>query len=124
LYGLRGWIEQSYKQLKNELGWADAMVRVNNHPKVTPIYQLKFPPSGLMGVLNDTRIKTCFSIARLRLMSEGRARGRAPSPLRVRLQPRPGLNAGGALSSLGLSSPALSFSLSLKLSPLILTVIE
>ena len=27
LYGLRGWIEQSYKQLKNELGWADAMVR-------------------------------------------------------------------------------------------------
>ena len=27
LYGLRGWVEQSYKQLKNELGWADAMVR-------------------------------------------------------------------------------------------------
>ena len=27
MYGLRGWIEQSYKQLKNELGWADAMVR-------------------------------------------------------------------------------------------------
>jgi DDE superfamily endonuclease len=29
LYGLRGWIEQSYKQLKNELGWADAMVRAD-----------------------------------------------------------------------------------------------
>jgi hypothetical protein len=29
LYGLRGWVEQSYKQLKNELGWADAMVRAD-----------------------------------------------------------------------------------------------
>src|SRR5262249_30649436 len=27
LYGLRGWVEQSYKQLKSELGWADAMMR-------------------------------------------------------------------------------------------------
>jgi hypothetical protein len=27
LYGLRGWVEQSYKQIKHELGWADAMVR-------------------------------------------------------------------------------------------------
>jgi SRSO17 transposase len=27
LYGLRDWIEQSYKQTKNELGWADFMVR-------------------------------------------------------------------------------------------------
>jgi hypothetical protein len=27
LDGLRGWVEQSYKQIKNELGWADAMVR-------------------------------------------------------------------------------------------------
>jgi DDE superfamily endonuclease len=29
LYGLRGWVEQSYKQLKQELGWADAMVRAD-----------------------------------------------------------------------------------------------
>ena len=27
VYGLRGWGEQSYKQCKTELGWADAMVR-------------------------------------------------------------------------------------------------
>lgn len=27
LYGLRNWIEQGYKQLKQELGWADFMVR-------------------------------------------------------------------------------------------------
>jgi hypothetical protein len=27
VYGLRGWVEQSYKQCKSELGWADAMVR-------------------------------------------------------------------------------------------------
>ena len=27
LYGLRNWIEQGYKQLKDELGWADFMVR-------------------------------------------------------------------------------------------------
>jgi SRSO17 transposase len=27
LYGLRSWIEQSYKQMKDELGWADFMVR-------------------------------------------------------------------------------------------------
>ena len=27
LYGLRNWVEQSYKQMKNELGWADFMVR-------------------------------------------------------------------------------------------------
>jgi hypothetical protein len=23
LYGLRNWVEQSYKQVKGELGWAD-----------------------------------------------------------------------------------------------------
>ena len=27
LYGLRHWIEQSYKQVKDELGWADFQVR-------------------------------------------------------------------------------------------------
>ncbi|MEU9367156.1 hypothetical protein AB0D71_21050 [Streptomyces avermitilis] len=27
LYGLRPWIEQSYKQVKDELGWADFQVR-------------------------------------------------------------------------------------------------
>ena len=27
LYGLRSWVEQGYKQLKQELGWADFMVR-------------------------------------------------------------------------------------------------
>lgn len=27
LYGLRHWIEQGYKQKKDELGWADFMVR-------------------------------------------------------------------------------------------------
>ena len=27
LYGLRSWVEQSYKQVKQELGWADFMVR-------------------------------------------------------------------------------------------------
>ena len=27
LYGLRIWVGQSYKQVKQELGWADFMVR-------------------------------------------------------------------------------------------------
>ncbi|WP_379535815.1 hypothetical protein [Nonomuraea purpurea] len=27
LYGLRGWIEQDYKQVKHELGWADFQLR-------------------------------------------------------------------------------------------------
>jgi SRSO17 transposase len=27
LYGLRNWVEQSYKQMKDELGWSDFMVR-------------------------------------------------------------------------------------------------
>jgi SRSO17 transposase len=27
IYGLRNWIEQGYKQIKNEMGWADFMVR-------------------------------------------------------------------------------------------------
>jgi hypothetical protein len=27
LYGIRHWIEQSYKQVKDELGWADCQVR-------------------------------------------------------------------------------------------------
>jgi hypothetical protein len=27
LYGLRNWVEQNYKQMKDELGWADFMVR-------------------------------------------------------------------------------------------------
>jgi hypothetical protein len=29
LYGLRNWIEQCYKQMKDELGWADFMMRSN-----------------------------------------------------------------------------------------------
>jgi len=29
LYSLRGWVEQSYKQCKTQLGWADAMVRAD-----------------------------------------------------------------------------------------------
>ena len=29
LYGLRGWVEQRYKQGKTELGWAEAMVRAD-----------------------------------------------------------------------------------------------
>jgi hypothetical protein len=29
LYGLRHWIERGYKQMKDELGWADFMVRNN-----------------------------------------------------------------------------------------------
>jgi hypothetical protein len=29
LYGLRNWVEQSYKQVKQELGWADFMVRAD-----------------------------------------------------------------------------------------------
>lgn len=29
LYGLRNWVEQSYKQVKGELGWADFMVRAD-----------------------------------------------------------------------------------------------
>ena len=27
IYGIRNWIEQSYKQVKDELGWADFQVR-------------------------------------------------------------------------------------------------
>jgi len=27
IYGIRHWIEQSYKQVKDELGWADFQVR-------------------------------------------------------------------------------------------------
>jgi hypothetical protein len=27
LYGLRNWVEQGYKQVKGELGWADFQVR-------------------------------------------------------------------------------------------------
>jgi len=30
IYGLRHWIEQSYKQVKDELGWADFQVRSDN----------------------------------------------------------------------------------------------
>lgn len=27
IYGLRNWVKQGYKQMKDELGWADFMVR-------------------------------------------------------------------------------------------------
>ena len=30
LYGLRNWVEQSYKQVKDALGWADFQVRSDN----------------------------------------------------------------------------------------------
>ncbi|MCQ8195217.1 hypothetical protein NP777_44775 [Streptomyces sp. RCU064] len=29
IYGIRNWIEQSYKQVKDELGWADFQVRTD-----------------------------------------------------------------------------------------------
>ncbi len=32
LYGIRNWIEQSYKQVKDELGWADFQVRSDIAP--------------------------------------------------------------------------------------------
>ena len=30
LYGLRNWVKQIYKQMKDELGWADFMVRCDH----------------------------------------------------------------------------------------------
>ena len=56
---------------------------VNNHPKVTPFYQLKFPPSGLRGVANDTTFE--INHRNRILVSGGRARGEVPSPLRLTL---------------------------------------
>jgi hypothetical protein len=38
LYGLRNWVEQGYKQLKQELGWADFMVR--SDPAIRRHWQL------------------------------------------------------------------------------------
>ena len=40
LYGLRNWVEQGYKQLKQELGWADFMVR--SDPAIRRHWQLVF----------------------------------------------------------------------------------
>ena len=40
LYGLRTWVEQGYKQLKQELGWADFMVR--SDPAIRRHWQLVF----------------------------------------------------------------------------------
>ncbi len=42
LYGLRPWIEQSYKQIKDELGWADFQVRLRpRHPPLPDPGQLR-----------------------------------------------------------------------------------
>lgn len=38
LYGLRQWVEQGYRQVKNELGWADFMVRAD--PAIRRHWQL------------------------------------------------------------------------------------
>jgi hypothetical protein len=38
LYGLRNWVEQGYKQVKHELGWADFMVRTD--PAIRRHWQL------------------------------------------------------------------------------------
>ena len=43
-YGLRNWVEQGYKQVKDELGWADFQVR-SDHRDPPP------PDPGLRGVL-------------------------------------------------------------------------
>ena len=40
LYGLRNWVEQGYKQLKQELGWADFLVR--SDPAIRRHWQLVF----------------------------------------------------------------------------------
>src|ERR1700691_5119892 len=54
-------------------------------------------------------------------MCWGSARGYAPSPLRVKAHYA---HEASGISSLGFRRPTLSFSLSLKLSPLMLIVIE
>jgi hypothetical protein len=33
LYGIRHWIEQSYKQVKDELGWADFLSAISILPR-------------------------------------------------------------------------------------------
>jgi hypothetical protein len=43
IYGIRHWIEQSYKQIKDELGWADFQVR-----PVLPIGAERSPGQGSM----------------------------------------------------------------------------
>ena len=70
--------------------------------EIPPSVSFETPPSGYSGV--------------------GGARGgSAPSPLRAKGHDN---HEGAGASNLGLSRPALSFSLSLKLSPLMLIVIE
>src|SRR5206468_3165666 len=63
LYGLRNWVEQSYKQTKDELGWADFMVRSDR--AIRRHWQLVF---------------CAFSFCWRARFAEGEAAGGEPTP--------------------------------------------
>ena len=81
----------------------DRGLRVKYHPKIPPSYHLKLPPR-----LNPVRLRQC---------EKGH-------PGLATLYRTSNFHSLDGVSSLGLSRPALSFSLSRKLSPLMLIVIE
>ena len=46
IYGIRNWIEQSYKQVKDELGWADFQVRSDSRSAATRRWSTARSPSA------------------------------------------------------------------------------
>ena len=88
LYGIRHWIEQSYKQVKDELGWADFQVRsdiaIRRH-QVLVNCAFSFCWAAWFAD-QPAAARYCSTAARARPRREG---GRAP-PYRRRYRPGPG----------------------------------
>ncbi|MFF6780383.1 hypothetical protein [Streptomyces sp. NPDC012510] len=78
LYGLRPWIEQSYKQIKDELGWADFQVRSTAPSAATrPWSTAPSPSAGTSGSPHPDPWMTQF---RTGAPTRGQREGDQPNP--------------------------------------------
>ncbi|WP_405877887.1 hypothetical protein [Streptomyces sp. NBC_00005] len=77
LYGLRPWVEQSYKQVKDELGWADFQVRSDR--AIRRLQTWSTAPSPSAGTNGSPHPDQWMPPRRTRAPARGQRGGPAPS---------------------------------------------
>jgi SRSO17 transposase len=107
LYGLRNWVEQGYKQVKGELGWADFQVRsdraIRRHWTLV-CCAFSFCWQAFLAEQPDRPAEPSLSELPDSQAAASAARGATPTGHRRRTS-RQELMAGGAASGAGLAGP-------------------
>jgi SRSO17 transposase len=107
LYGLRNWVEQGYKQVKGELGWADFQVRsdraIRRHWTLV-CCAFSFCWQAFLAEQPDRPAEPSLSELPDSQAAASAARGAEPTG-HPRRTSRQGLMAGGAESGAGLAGP-------------------